>query len=78
MPDIRLLRPHTHAGLLREAGSVLPVDGTIAAWLVAQGVGEAVPSAQAAPWPASPRTRRGTHSAPPIADTDTTGDVNEH
>lgn len=39
---VRLLRRHTHAGRVLEARSQLAIDERLAAWLIDQGIAEAV------------------------------------
>ena len=46
MPQIELLKLHTHAGVEQGAGSVIDVDETTANWLIEHGVGQAVGSAE--------------------------------
>jgi len=77
MRDIRLLKPHTHAGTPHPAGYLLTVDDATADWLVAQGVGDVERFMPAAPQDTR-RARRPKPSDPHIADTDTTGDDHEH
>ena len=45
MPQIELLKLHTHAGVEQGAGSVIDVDETTANWLIEHGVGQAATSA---------------------------------
>jgi hypothetical protein len=40
--DVRLLRPHTHAGRARAAGDTITVDRPTADWLTHHGIGEVV------------------------------------
>ena len=49
MPQIELLKRHTHAGVEQGAGSVIDVDECTAHWLIEHGVGQAVVSASAEP-----------------------------
>lgn len=53
MPQIELLKCHTHAGVEQRAGSVIDVDELTAQWLIEHGVGQAV-----VPAPAEPRRVR--------------------
>lgn len=46
MPQIELLKIHTHAGVEHGAGAVIDVDGSTANWLIEHGVGQAVGSAE--------------------------------
>lgn len=46
MPQIELLKRHTHAGLERGPGSVIDVDEQTAQWLIEHGVGQAVAPAE--------------------------------
>ena len=41
MPQIELLKIHTHAGVEQGAGSVIDVDECTAQWLIEHGVGQA-------------------------------------
>ena len=49
MPQIELLKIHTHAGVEQGAGSVIDVDELTAHWLIEHGVGQAVVPASAEP-----------------------------
>ena len=49
MPQIELLKRHTHAGVEQRAGSVIDVDELTAQWLIEHGVGQAVVPASAEP-----------------------------
>ena len=49
MPQIELLKRHTHAGVAQRAGSVIDVDELSAQWLIEHGVGQAVVPASAEP-----------------------------
>ena len=53
MPQIELLKRHTHAGVEQRAGSVIDVDDITAHWLIEQGVGQAAAPAE---------SRRSRHS----------------
>ena len=46
MPQIELLKIHTHAGVELGAGSVINVDELTAQWLIEHGVGQAVAPAE--------------------------------
>ena len=46
MPQIELLKIHTHAGVELGAGSVINVDELTAQWLIEHGVGQAAASAE--------------------------------
>ena len=46
MPQIELLKIHTHAGVEHGAGSVIDVDGSTANWLIEHGVGQATTAAE--------------------------------
>ena len=41
MPQIELLKIHTHAGVEQGVGTVVDVDDSTAAWLIEHGVGQA-------------------------------------
>lgn len=85
MPDIRLLKPHTHNGRDYPPDAVLTVDAATAAWLLAQHIGVvaapdiAEPVAPAIVGAVKDAWRAITHPSapPPAADTDTTGDDHE-
>lgn len=51
MPQIELLKRHTHAGVEQDPGSVIDVDDLTAQWLIEHGVGQAA-------MPAEPRRVR--------------------
>ena len=51
MPQIELLKRHTHAGVEQGAGSVIDVDECTAQWLIEHSVGQAA-------MPAEPRRVR--------------------
>jgi hypothetical protein len=53
---IRLRRAHTHGGIRHAAGSLLAMQDKTAAWLIEQGVAEAVPAGVSAPVTKSPAT----------------------
>lgn len=44
MPQIELLKIHTHAGIEQRAGSVIDVDEITAHWLIEHDVGQAAPA----------------------------------
>ena len=46
MPQIELLKNHTHAGVEHVAGAVIDVDDSTAHWLIEHGVGQAASSAE--------------------------------
>lgn len=46
MRTVRLVRRHRHVGTVHEAGAQLVIEERIAAWLIAQGVAEAVGGAR--------------------------------
>lgn len=46
MPQIELLKIHTHAGIEQGAGSVIDVDECTAHWLIEHGVGQAAAPAE--------------------------------
>lgn len=46
MPQIELLKRHTHAGVEQGAGSVIDVDELTAHWLIEHGVGQAAAPAE--------------------------------
>ena len=46
MPQIELLKIHTHAGVEHGAGAVIDVDGRTANWLIENGVGHAATVAE--------------------------------
>lgn len=46
MPQIELLKNHTHAGVEQGAGAVIEVDDSTAHWLIEHGVGQAATSAE--------------------------------
>lgn len=46
--DVRLLKPHTHAGQALDKGEVIQVDPRTADWLAKRKIAEAAPAAQAA------------------------------
>ena len=46
MPQIELLKRHTHAGVEQGAGSVIDVDDLTAQWLIEHGVGQAAAPAE--------------------------------
>lgn len=46
MPQIELLKCHTHAGVEQRAGSVIDVDELTAQWLVEHSVGQAAAPAE--------------------------------
>ena len=46
MPQIELLKIHTHAGGEQRAGSVIDVDELTAQWLIEHGVGQAAAPAE--------------------------------
>lgn len=46
MPQIELLKIHTHAGVEHGAGAVIDVDDSTANWLIEHGVGQAATSAE--------------------------------
>ena len=46
MPQIELLKNHTHAGVEHSAGAVIEVDDSTAHWLIEHGVGQAITSAE--------------------------------
>lgn len=46
MPQIELLKIHTHAGVEQPAGTVIDVEETTANWLIEHGVGQAATSAE--------------------------------
>lgn len=46
MPQIELLKRHTHAGVEQGAGSVIDVDELTAQWLIEYGVGQAAAIAE--------------------------------
>ena len=46
MPQIELLKIHTHAGVEQGAGSVIDVDECTAQWLIEHGVGQAAAIAE--------------------------------
>lgn len=46
MPQIELLKCHTHAGVEQRAGSVIDVDELTAQWLVEHSVGQAAAIAE--------------------------------
>ena len=46
MPQIELLKRHTHAGVEQRAGSVIDVDDLTAQWLIEHDVGQAVAPAE--------------------------------
>lgn len=53
MPQIELLKRHTHAGVEQDPGSVIDVDDLTAQWLIEHGVGQAAAPAE---------SRRSRHS----------------
>ena len=57
MPQIELLKIHTHAGVEHGAGTVIDVDDSTAAWLNEHGVGQAGT-------PAEPRRARHNEATP--------------
>ena len=46
MPQIELLKIHTHAGVEHGAGAVIDVDGSTANWLIEHAVGQTATSAE--------------------------------
>ena len=60
MPQIELLKRHTHAGIEQGAGSVIDVDDHTAQWLIEHGVGQSPVTV-----PAEPRRVRP-DDAPPV------------
>lgn len=84
MPDIKLLRTHTHAGQPHAAGDVINVDPATADWLTTHGVGTPVThqppksAAAEAGEPASALDRAINYFKPHHADPDTHGDDHEH
>ena len=46
MPQIELLKNHTHAGVEHVAGAAIDVDDSTAQWLIEHGVGQAAMSAE--------------------------------
>ena len=46
MPQIELLKNHTHASVDQGAGAVIEVDDSTAHWLIEHGVGQAITSAE--------------------------------
>lgn len=46
MPQIELLKAHTHAGVEHGAGAVIDVDDSTAHWLIEHGVGQGAGSAE--------------------------------
>ena len=46
MPQIELLKNHTHAGVEYVAGAAIDVDDSTAQWLIEHGVGQAAMSAE--------------------------------
>ncbi len=57
MPQIELLKTHTHAGVEHGAGAVIDVDDSTAHWLIEHGVGQAVGQCAGSPEP-----RRSRHN----------------
>ena len=53
MPQIELLKIHTHAGIEHGVGTAIYVDDSTANWLIEHGVGQAATSAE---------TRRSRHN----------------
>lgn len=47
MPQIELLKIHTHAGIEHGAGTVINVDDSTANWFIEHGVGQAATSEEA-------------------------------
>ena len=47
MPQIELLKIHTHAGVEHGAGAVIDVDDSTANWLIEHGVGQAATCSRA-------------------------------
>ena len=58
MPQIELLKLHTHAGVEHGAGSIIDVDDSTANWLIEHAVGQAATSAE---------PRRSRHNEAPPA-----------
>ena len=58
MPQIELLKDHTHAGVEQGAGTVIDVDDSTAHWLIEHGVGQSATSTAAT----SPEPRRSRHN----------------
>ena len=46
MPQIELLKNHSHAGVEHGTGTVIDVDDSTAHWLIEHGVGQTVSSAE--------------------------------
>ena len=46
MPQIELLKNHTHASVEQGAGAVIDVDDSTAHWLIEHGVGQATTSSE--------------------------------
>ena len=46
MPQLALLKPHTHAGKTFQVGARLEVDAPTFEWLLAQGIARPEPSIQ--------------------------------
>jgi hypothetical protein len=44
MPQIELLKIHTHAGVEHDVGTIIDVDDGTANWLIEHGVGQAATS----------------------------------
>lgn len=77
MPEIELLKPHTHAGQACAAGQLLTVTERQAAWLLKLGVArmpapvpepESAPAPVPEPEPAPARSRAKARSTPPTTD----------
>lgn len=64
MPQIELLKIHTHAGVDHGAGTVIDVDDSTANWIIEHGVGQVATSAE-------PRRSRHNEATPasPITST---------
>lgn len=57
MMQVRLLKPHEHAGVLMRPGELLVTNERTAQWLVEQGVGEELPFGATGPRPAAKQKR---------------------
>lgn len=77
MRDIRLLKPHTHAGRDYPPDAVLTVDDATADWLLTRHVGVEAPP-DVPPQLATGRRATTRKPLPHPADTDTTGDDHGH
>jgi hypothetical protein len=58
MPQIELLKPHTHAGVDHAPGAVIELDNDLARWLIDLGTARPAPDAPAQlPLPTAEQSR---------------------